>query len=220
MFKKIIQTIRRLSIRPVPIDPSRYDDPVARTTSFSPAKSGGASFGTHKLVEAAAHRFEFRASLGARIFYLAFLLIGIVVIIGVSYQLTTKETISFSVDTVLPFVIGGVFTVAGGFLYYFGTQPIVFDKHSGHFWKGRADPNLAFNKDSIKTWTQLEHIRVLQLICEYCSGNKSSYYSYELNLVLNDGERINVVDHGNLKKIRDDANTLSDFLAKPLWDAT
>ena len=45
-------------------------------------------------------------------------------------------------------------------------------------------------------------------------------YNYELNLVLKDGERINVVDHGNLKKIQDDANTLSNFLGKPVWDAT
>ncbi len=51
------------------------------------------------------------------------------------------------------------------------------------------------------------------------SGNKSSYYSYELNLVLNDGSRINVVDHGNLKRLRSDTQTLSQFLGKPVWDA-
>jgi hypothetical protein len=56
-------------------------------------------------------------------------------------------------------------------------------------------------------------------LTEYVSGNKNSYYSYELNLVLNDGSRINVVDHGNLKQLRSDTQTLSQFLGKPVWDA-
>ena len=38
-------------------------------------------------------------------------------------------------------------------------------------------------------------------------------------LVLKGGERINVVDHGNLKRIREDANTLPNFPGKPVWDA-
>ena len=56
--------------------------------------------------------------------------------------------------------------------------------------------------------------------CPNTSGNKNSYYSYELNLVLEDGSRVNVVDQGNLKRLRSDAQTLSRFLDKPVWDAT
>ena len=66
----------------------------------------------------------------------------------------------------------------------------------------------------------LSSIHALQLLSEFVSGSKSSYHSYELNLVLNDGSRINVVDHGNLDRLRSDANTLSRFLDKPIWDAT
>ena len=51
-------------------------------------------------------------------------------------------------------------------------------------------------------------------------GNKSAYYSYEMNLVLNDGKRLNVVDHGNQAKLREDAQTLATFLNVPVWDAT
>jgi hypothetical protein len=57
-------------------------------------------------------------------------------------------------------------------------------------------------------------------LSEFVSGSKNSYYSYELNLVLDDGSRINVVDHGNLERLRSDANALSQFLDKPVWDAT
>ncbi|RWX50781.1 hypothetical protein VU01_12641, partial [Candidatus Electrothrix marina] len=52
------------------------------------------------------------------------------------------------------------------------------------------------------------------------SGNKSSYCSYEINLVLQDGSRINVVDHGKKNRIREDAHALAEFLGKPLWDAS
>ena len=52
-----------------------------------------------------------------------------------------------------------------------------------------------------------------------CSGDKSRYYSYELNLVLEDGSRLNVIDHGNVEAIRADAQKLAAFLGKPLWDA-
>jgi len=38
-------------------------------------------------------------------------------------------------------------------------------------------------------------------------------------LVLNDASRINVIDHGNIKKLREDGQKLAEFLGKPLWDA-
>ena len=67
---------------------------------------------------------------------------------------------------------------------------------------------------------KLEEIYAIQLLKEYCRGDKSSYYSYELNLVLEDASRINVVDHGKLNLIRSDAEKLAAFLDIPLWDAT
>ena len=60
----------------------------------------------------------------------------------------------------------------------------------------------------------------MQLVSEYCRGNKSSFYSYELNLVLANGRRINVVDHGNIESLQKDARTLAAFLDIPVWDAT
>lgn len=64
---------------------------------------------------------------------------------------------------------------------------------------------------------KLKKVHALQLISEYVRGDKSSYYSYELNLVLKDGERINVIDHGDRSAIQRDAQALAGFLGKPLW---
>ena len=69
-----------------------------------------------------------------------------------------------------------------------------------------------------------DHIHALQIVSEYCGGGSSSgkirsFVSYELNLVLKNGERINLCDHGNIVRLREDAARLAEFLGRPLWDA-
>ena len=182
MFKKLIKSLGLRFGNQNPFDPSRFEDPIAMQTEWTPAKGGGANFCTHKMVQNGMGRLEFRASLGARLFYL-------------------------------------VFASAGGAMFYFGTIPIVFDQQRGFYWKGRKAPYEMYNRAALKNYARLEDIHALQLISEYCHGNKSSYDSYELNLVLKDGRRLNVVDHGNHKQLRADAATLSRILDKPVWDA-
>jgi hypothetical protein len=200
-------------------DPSSLGDPIAMQTEWKPAKGGGASFRTHNLVEIDTNRMEFKASIGARLFYLVFMLMGIVAIIIFLFAKSLSEEFSFSTDIILPLLIGLVFVAAGGCMFYFGTSPIVFDKYKGSFWKGRKAPDEVSDKQEIKYFAHLGEIYAIQLLSEYCSGSRSSYTSYELNLVLTNGSRINVVDHGNSMKLREDAQILSGFLGRPVWDA-
>lgn len=222
MLIEILKKMTRFGKPRNKADISRFlEDPVARITMWTPAAAGGANFCTRKLSEVAPSRIEFRASLGMKVFCMVFILIGVGVIASISFALVSGEGAGLDKGTIIIGVgFGLVFAIAGACLYYFTTLPVVFDKHSGHFWKGKNDPDWVRNKDSIKTWARLDQIHALQLISEYCVDQKKSYYSYELNLVLEDGKRINVVDHGGLEKIRNDANTLSHFLEKPVWDAT
>jgi hypothetical protein len=220
MLKKLIAKIKSLSKSREPFDPSMFNDPVAIKTSWSPLKGGGANFCTHKLTEVGVHRLEFKASMGAKLFYLIFFFVGVGVLGLYIFMSLEKGLSNFELKGTPMLLLGGAFATVGGCLYYFGTKPIVFDKHSGHFWKGRRNPEHVINHDSIKTLAKLDDIHAFQLISEHCSGDKSSYFSYELNLIRKDSTRINVVDHGKLDKIREDAQKLSNFLEKPLWDAT
>jgi hypothetical protein len=219
MLMKLFQKMRGLVDDYEPFDPTRFGDPVAEQTSWMPAKGGGANFRTRKLVTVTPNRIEFRASMGAKIFFGSFLLGGIGVAVGVSAFHFSTGTFPFSPDTVLPLFAGIGFAVVGGCLLYFGTAPIVFDKSRGFFWKGRKAREGVFDSNSLKHFAGLEDIHALQLISEYCRGSKRSYYSYELNLVLRNGRRINVMDHGDCEKLREDAQTLSQFLERPVWDA-
>ena len=218
MFKKLMDKLKSMASGHSAFDPSFFDDSVAMQTEWGPAKGGGANFGTHKLVTVNPSRLEFKASIGAKLFYLLFLFVGLGVLIGFSVKGISSGTLGLNADTVLPLVFGSIFALAGGGMFYVGTAPIVFDKQKGWFWKGRKAPDRVFDKSAIKHLAEIGQIHALQLISEHCSGDKSSYYSYEINIVLEDGRRINDVDHGNEKRIRADADTLSEFLGIPLWD--
>lgn len=115
---------------------------------------------------------------------------------------------------------GMIFFGVGAAMYYFYGRPVIFDKMKGFYWKGWKKPDHSTPRTAAKNLAPLSEIHALQLIKEYIRSDKSSYYSYELNLVLRDGTRINVVDHGNGNVLRQDAQQLASFLGKPLWDAT
>ncbi|MCW8831269.1 MAG: hypothetical protein OQK32_07100 [Gammaproteobacteria bacterium] len=220
MFKKFIEKLKSLSGEHTSFDPASLNDPLAMQTEWSPAKGGGANFKTHNLVQITPNRIEFQASTGAKLFYLIFALAGVAVLIGFPVASASSNEIAFNIDTIMPMLIGFIFLCVGSALFYFGTAPVVFDKTKGYFWKGRKSPDQVAKKIMLKSIADLNKIYALQLISEYVRGNKSSYYSYELNLVLKNGKRINVIDHGNQEKLRDDADTLASFLGKPVWDAT
>jgi len=210
----------KLSRENVSFDPSQFNDPVATKTEWTPAKRGGAGFKTHNLVQVNMNRMKFTSSLGAKIFYSIFLIAGLGIMFSFTFQQTDQRNLDFTFENFFPILFGFIFAAIGGSLLYFGTKPIVFEKSNGYFWKGRKNPETVYNINEIKDCVKLKDIHALQIISEFVRSSKSSYYSYELNLVLNDASRINVIDHGNLKKIRKDALKLSQFLDKPLWDAT
>ncbi|MCK4917077.1 MAG: hypothetical protein KAS51_02540 [Candidatus Omnitrophica bacterium] len=199
-----------------PFAPSKFGDPIARQTKWSTIKYGGTHFRTHSIIQSAPYKVEFKASFKAKFLYTFFSLIGFtVMIIFLFYSFENKK---FNPEFILHIIISPVLLLVGICVFYFGTRPIIFDKMSGYFWKGNQNPKEIIDKSTIKHYCKISDIHSLQIISEYCSSGKSSFYSYELNLVLNDAKRLNVIDHGNLKKLREDSKILSQFLGIPIWD--
>jgi len=220
MIKSLAQIWKRPRDRGGHFDPSVFGDPLALETEWIPAAPGGSNFGTHRLTQTSANRVEFSATLGAKAFYLAFLVAGFGVLCFQFNAIRIGQTGFSGEQPFVPILVGAVFSIVGACMYWFGTTPRVFDRSRASFWRGRKEPAMLSAEGPSKTSTPLSSIHALQLLTEYVSGNKSSYYSHELNLVLNDGSRINVVDHGNLERLRSDTQTLARFLDKPIWDAT
>ncbi len=58
------------------------------------------------------------------------------------------------------------------------------------------------------------------MLRERIRSKNGSYYSYEINLVLHNASRVNVIDHGNHQAVIEDAETLAQALGVPLWDGS
>jgi hypothetical protein len=204
--------------------PPHIADPVAAQTQWTPLEGGGANFCTHALVQVSAHRIEFRALTGAKVVCLIPVFLGLAFTCLISFFYQDIITSAGTGAAIFFLTFGMAFVVGGLYLLYVSTAPIAFDRQLGLFWKGRKKPEEVANIQSLKGFVELAHIHALQLIAEYIKssrGDTSSrpYHSYELNLVLHDGQRVNIIDHGHLEKIRAQGRALSEFLEKPLWDA-
>ena len=109
---------------------------------------------------------------------------------------------------------------------FFMPPPSVFDKKIGWYWKGKIiDDDIEQIKQQHDA-IELSKIHAIQLLSEYVesklgptrsSTRQNPFYSYELNLVLKDGSRINVIEDINQRRLEKDASDLSDFLNVPVW---
>jgi hypothetical protein len=202
-----------------PFDPAELGDPIAMTTDWTPTSSGGANFGTRRLVEIDPDRLEFRASIASRLFAGCFLVTGIATWVLFVGSRLSVGTLPFSPSALMPLLGGLVFAIAGGALLYSGTTPIVFDKQKGFFWKGRKAPDEVAVRYALANATELREIHALQLIAGSYASSDPRYRRHELNLVLKSGERLHVVVLPNVIDLRREASILAGFLRTPVWDA-
>lgn len=181
---------------------------AAHNTSWKPLRGGGTNFKTRKLVKKDSNRIEFRNTLFMSI--IPFLLTG-PFFVWIFVFFPSGELVIQILSLLPPLGFMGF----GVFIYMRTNKNIVFDKTHGYYWKRKGNPN--FNSIDDQGLVKLSEIVGIQLIQEFVSGNKNSYYSYEINLILSDNSRLNVIDHGDKNSIIRDAQQLADFLQKPLW---
>ena len=169
-----------------------------------PLKPGGASFQITRLV------FE-QYSIVVRMtwkFYLLFCIIAVPFNVLILIALASSKRIDLGLFCVLVLVDSLMaFCIINGLIRR--NYPL-FDMVKGIFYpngKKRDNIGIPFN--------QLDH---LQIVAEHCHTSKNSYYSYELNVVLKDGTRHNIMDHGSSKLLLADAQKLASRLSLPLVD--
>lgn len=111
----------------------------------------------------------------------------------------------------------GLFLVCLGVkMVYEASKPIVFDRRRGLFWKGKEPLTSPSRSEARDGLLPLSRLHALQLLTRGTKGG----WVYQLNLVLEDAERIAVVCHGDGDSLREDVATLAEFLGVPVWDAT
>jgi hypothetical protein len=198
-------------------NPSTLNDEIASRTEWTSLSTSSTNFKTHNLIEKGPNRMEFKTALGAKIFVLLFMGVGLAV--PVIFQLIPDAELGSGGIWPL-YIFGGIFFLVGAVMHYIQSSPIVFDKLEGFYWGGRKKPELHHTNEQIKNAARIRNIYAIQILSRRVSSSKSSYTCYEINLVLRDESRLNVIAHAGGKAIKENAETLGRFLGVPVWDAT
>lgn len=204
---------------------AQFDNPIAKNTAWHPIRRGGASFQTQYLKALADNQLKVVKTKGGMLFNLIFVVTGAGAIIGSTLYFIGvigdgSEPLSFG-GLLLFYLFGGLFLLPG---FLTRGKQLTFDKSQNYAWRGKKSPRDVMDVET-DDFIPLNRIIGLQILKERVSSSSSngrsrSYYSYELNLILDDHERMNVMDHGKLQKIREDGEKLSEYLDVPLFDIT
>jgi hypothetical protein len=169
---------------------------------WSPLVPGGAEFRTHRLIEVAATRLELRSSVSGLVF-LGLSVLGTVICFGlmIGILVVSGELLSLAFGA-----IGLLLAVAALVVRRRVANRRFFDTKLGHYGDTRESVTIA-----------LPSIRGLQITPEQVWSGEGEFTSYELNLVLTDGRRVNVLDHRELANLHEDAMRIAAFLGVSLW---
>ncbi|MBI57455.1 MAG: hypothetical protein CMN81_09730 [Spongiibacter sp.] len=108
----------------------------------------------------------------------------------------------------------------------FARDAFTFDLHTRRFYSGNRPPKDLRRSDS--SCGALSDIAGVQILSRWISRSSTArktvatshtgWCSYQLNLVLKDGSRIRLLDHGNEKQLRHDASLIARTLRIEIWE--
>ena len=172
---------------------------------------GGFSFCTHRLHRHGS-RVATRVTIASKIFCWCFIVLGVAVSIALVFTMSNpslmREKPGFIEVVLFPAVAISIAVAGGGFLRWLEKKCLFFDR--GGIYTAR---------EMICKPGDVYSIQLLRELVFNASGDGRSFYSFEMNLVLNDASRKNVLDHGIKSVVREDARLLGRYLDVPVWDA-
>ncbi len=186
--------------------------------NWSPLVIGGSSYRTLKLMQASPSQWSYEPTGMHKAFPLIFIWSGAFMAI-------------ILLITIIGFFIGIALVVIGIIWRRRQKKVIIFDFDKKAFWKGdkKLDTNNV-NTAMLDDLVPFKEITGIQLLAETVvtrtvSNNDSNfnnspkvYDSYEMNLVLKNGSRVNVVDHGNFNIMKLEAEAIAKRIEVPVWD--
>lgn len=118
--------------------------------------------------------------------------------------------ISAEPNPIIPFSVALIFLCMSALIVYLDNN-VFFNRDSHVFYKSKKRHLLDF-KNKYEVIGDFSDILILQLLSKKEEGVA---YSYELNAVLNNGERFHIIELSNLEQAINQLNELSDFLNIP-----
>ena len=179
------------------------NDPIANKTHWQSMASSAANFKMQQL-ETSKTGFNISASFEIKLFCRAFIFGGLAPI-SIEY-LFMWDNIEFILDPLLS--VPSMFVLVGVILSWaFTGNNIEFNKLNRTIHT--SERNIPFSE-----------VYALQVISSLAGGHGHGVYrNNELNLVLNDGQRINLLNHGGIEAFEYQESQLSKLLNVPVWHA-
>ncbi|WP_299710370.1 hypothetical protein [uncultured Tenacibaculum sp.] len=185
-----------------------YVDHIGQQISWNPVKNSGSNFVSTALEET---RSGYKIAPSNFMKYIAwgFIILGInpVVWTFVEAIQLNQETITFMKAGNLFFTSGGIFMLPGFFLLFQVTPTKIYVNKQKQTIKVEGE-TIGFNQ-----------LHALQVLHKFIQGSKTGgYYCYELNLVTKQGERFNLLNHGDKTFMLSDMVKISNALKLPVWN--
>ena len=197
-----------------------FDDDLASRTDWERIKRRGSNIKTYYAVVVNTSLLRFKKSFFMLIFPWLLMIGGLVLFFFLNGKSFDVSHYSFdNDDQIMKIVVPGILFLAGLIRLLLFSKYIQFDKQTGYYSKGFRKRKDKYPQEG-KNRVHLDRIYAIQIVSKIVRNSKRRFRSYELNLVLKDNSRVNVIDHSNQTSIRNDAELLSRFLKVPVWDIT
>jgi len=138
-------------------------------------------------------------------------------LLGVPHNVARRQVEGVVFMLLFSVVVGGL-----SLLLFQGERRLVFDRLKGVYYLGPQFDSA--NLDQASDGGPLRQIHALQIVSEWIdaagdggSTESKSYWSHEVNLILDSGRRVHVIDHGDRAAIDVSAMRLAEFLGVPIW---
>lgn len=197
---------------------------VSNSKLWESIANESSNFKSQKLVENHRHNlFEVQTTAEAILFNLLFVLLGLFsLIVAVLVFILMEKPAGYA--GIIPAIVGSVFL-------WFALSTMrpkkmaVFDLNKKQFFKEGEDTQdiLPLIHQKSIPFVDIHGLQILEVfhparnLHHRHSTRSHSYYSYELNLILKNSKRINVMSHGNKGDMILDAKRLAKVLFVPIW---
>ncbi len=188
---------------------NQFNDDFVFKIDWHPIKKGWSSFNSHHLKKSFSGKLSFYPSFINFIFFVPFLIAGIYI---------TYEAIKNIPLLMYSQFFFGIFLIFISLIFPYILKVIVFDKRTNRFTRASI---LKLKKYSNLPLKSIYAIQILKYTTTSSSkGNRRKIIIFELNLVFNDHNRINLFSHNNKDAILKKSKTIASFLSIPIWNAT
>lgn len=203
------------------------DDEIVKKAWFLPLKRWWANYKTHNFVIDSYWNYIFKVSLRFPFIFVWFFtlpvaitMISLLWYISLNFNsLDNNELLNY----LLPVIVFSIFPIIFVIIFYFIFVSKIFDFQNWYFYNLKYQNKLysLLNEEKYKNKIiPISQIHALQIIRERVVTKNANYNSYELNLILKDSNRINVLDHWNYIILKENSEQIANRLWVKIWDFT